>query len=488
VKLIPEPVLVALEKTAGTLVTLVTQGPAAAWEQIKAELTELKDQLIAQVTGMIQMEVVKAAVKKLVSMLNPAGAVIQAIIAIYNTVTFFIEKIRQIGEVVASFIDSIAAIAAGQLGAAANKVEQTMARTLTTVIAFLAKFAGLGGIPDKLVGIVKKIRAPIDKAIDSIVDWLGKMLEKIVSAAKATAKKLLEWWRKKVPIAGGGETHSLAFQGERRSARLVVQSDPTDPVVFVETVAEKASVSASDRKTPVATTDRHAKKIKGFQGELARFDDNEKAAATGKRADQADAAMKSLDGEMNLLGAHVGKTLDDWGVRDPEIKGVSIERGTFSVEQKENIAAEHLRMKPDSRDLRLDSEDRRINVRRGVARRHVVSAHDMSSHYMDVLNKGKRKVSAGKLLLEQRGSAPQSRVGVRMPATINSIKDAAVERYNRFFGYAKNIFLGNSRENSSIQQYLDKGHPEMAEKELRDHVRRIKRMWALDPSFEPSEK
>ena len=30
--------------------TLVTQGPAAAWEQIKAELTELKDQLIGQVT------------------------------------------------------------------------------------------------------------------------------------------------------------------------------------------------------------------------------------------------------------------------------------------------------------------------------------------------------------------------------------------------------------------------------------------------------
>ena len=41
----------ALEKTAAILVTLVTQGPAAAWEQIKAELTELKDQLIGQVSS-----------------------------------------------------------------------------------------------------------------------------------------------------------------------------------------------------------------------------------------------------------------------------------------------------------------------------------------------------------------------------------------------------------------------------------------------------
>jgi hypothetical protein len=178
VKIIPEPVLVGLEKTAGILVTLVKDGPAAAWEQIKAELSELKDQLIAQVTQMITTEVVKAAVVKLVSMLNPAGAVVQAIIAIYNTVTFFIQKIQQIAAVVASFIDSISAIAAGQVANAAKKVEQTMANTLTVIIAFLAKFAGLGNIPEKLVGIIKKIRQPIDKGLDKIVTWLGNMLKK----------------------------------------------------------------------------------------------------------------------------------------------------------------------------------------------------------------------------------------------------------------------------------------------------------------------
>lgn len=189
VKIIPDPVLAGLEKTAGILVTLVKDGPAAAWEQIKAELSELKDQLIAQVTQMISIEVVKAAVVKLVSMLNPAGAVVQAIIAIYNTITFFIQKINQIAAVVASFIDSIAAIAAGQVAGAAKKVEQTMANTLTVIIAFLAKFAGLGNIPEKLVGIVKKIRQPIDKGLDKIVAWLGKMLKKIAGAITGSNDK-----------------------------------------------------------------------------------------------------------------------------------------------------------------------------------------------------------------------------------------------------------------------------------------------------------
>ena len=182
VKIIPEPVLVGLEKTAGILVTLVKDGPAAAWEQIKAELSELKDQMVAQMTQMITGEIVKAAVTKLVSMLNPAGAVIQAILAIYNTVSFFIQKINQIAAVVASFIDSVSAIAAGQVTGAAQAVERTMVRTLTVIIGFLAKFAGLGNVPEKLVGIIKRIRQPIDKGLDKIVAWLGNMLKKAAGA------------------------------------------------------------------------------------------------------------------------------------------------------------------------------------------------------------------------------------------------------------------------------------------------------------------
>jgi len=224
VKIIPEPVLAGLEKTAGILVTLVKDGPASAWEQIKAELSELKEQLIAKVTEMISTEVVKAAVIKLVSMLNPAGAVIQAIIAIYNTITFFIQKIQQIAAVVASFVDSIAAIASGQVDAAAKKVEQTMANTLTVIIAFLAKFAGLGNIPEKIVGIVKKIRQPIDKGLDKIVAWLGKMLAKAKDG-------LTEWWKSKKPFTTkGGATHEIYYSGKDKSAVPMVASKDPGPI------------------------------------------------------------------------------------------------------------------------------------------------------------------------------------------------------------------------------------------------------------------
>jgi hypothetical protein len=274
--------LVVLEKTAGVLVTLVKDGPAAAWDQIKTELTELKDQLIGQVTQMVTSEIVKAAVLKVVSMLNPAGAVIQAILAIYNTVTFFVEKIKQIGAVVASFIDSIAEIASGMVENAAKKVEQTMANTLTIIIAFLAKFVGLGNVPEKLVGVIKKIRQPIDKGLDKIVGWLGKMLEKAVSAVKKTVAKLIQWWKVRKNFTADGESHSLSFSGEKSSARLIVASDP---VPLSQFIAEKRNDPKAD-KSKLSKIESEIKKI-----EAAKKLPEEKNEETQK---QIEAAMQII--------------------------------------------------------------------------------------------------------------------------------------------------------------------------------------------------
>jgi len=127
---------------------------------------------MGQVMTFVRERVVQAAITRLVTSLNPAGAFIQAIIAIYNTVMFFVERLRQIAQVVGAFIDSIAAIASGNIGSAANRVETTMAGLLTLVISFLARIAGLGRVSDAVVDIVNRIRAPIDRALDRVIEWI----------------------------------------------------------------------------------------------------------------------------------------------------------------------------------------------------------------------------------------------------------------------------------------------------------------------------
>ncbi len=167
-----ETVVAALETGFDIVVTLVREGPAAAWEKIKEQLSNLKDMLMEQILSFVKGTIVEVAITKILSFLSPVGAFIQAIIGIYNTIMFFIERLQQIAMVVASFIDSIAAIAAGNIGAAAARVEPTMAGLLTVVISFLARFAGLGRVSDEVKKIIDRIRAPIDRALDKVVEWI----------------------------------------------------------------------------------------------------------------------------------------------------------------------------------------------------------------------------------------------------------------------------------------------------------------------------
>jgi len=172
VKVVGETAVKAMETGFDIVVTLVTQGPAAAWEKIKDQLSNLKDMVIGGITDFVVEMVVTKAVPKLVAMFIPGAGFISAIVTIYDTVMVFVNKISKIIQVVTGFINSIVAIAAGQIAAAASKVESTLAGLLSLAINFLAGFAGLGKVADKVMGVIQKIRAPIDKALDWLVNWI----------------------------------------------------------------------------------------------------------------------------------------------------------------------------------------------------------------------------------------------------------------------------------------------------------------------------
>src|SRR6185503_7739516 len=107
-----------------------------------------------------------------ISMFIPGAGFITAIISIYDIVMVFVEKIRKIIQVVTAFVDSIVAIAAGRIDAAAKRVESVLAGFLSLAISFLAGFAGLGKVADKVMGVLNRVRAMIDKGLDRLVDWV----------------------------------------------------------------------------------------------------------------------------------------------------------------------------------------------------------------------------------------------------------------------------------------------------------------------------
>jgi hypothetical protein len=171
----------ALETGFDIVVKLVREGPAAAWEAIKEQLSNLKDMAIGAITDFVVDAVVKKALPQLIALFIPGAGFITAIVKIYDTIMVFVQKISKIIQVVTGFIDSIASIAAGAIGGAAKRVESTLANLLSLAISFLAGFIGLGKVSDKIMGVIQKIRAPIDKALDWLIGW-------IVTAAKRLGK------------------------------------------------------------------------------------------------------------------------------------------------------------------------------------------------------------------------------------------------------------------------------------------------------------
>jgi len=158
-----------LDKVIDYFSTLLSEGPAGLWEQMKQDLSDLKDTILNAIKEWVVTRIIKSAVTKLVSMFNPAGAIIQAAITIYNAVMFFVENIDKILDLVQTIVRSVLNIAKGKISQAAAWIEKTLARTIPVIIAFLARLLGLGGIADRIKGIIKRIQKKVSKALDKVI-------------------------------------------------------------------------------------------------------------------------------------------------------------------------------------------------------------------------------------------------------------------------------------------------------------------------------
>lgn len=299
VKLIGERNVGLIEKAAEILKALITGGPEKLWEMMKEYLSNLKETIADSVQEFIVTAIIKAAVTKLVSMFNPVGAIIQAILAIYNVVMFFVEKINQILAFVQSIIDSVYAIVMHQIDNAANAIEQALARTIPLIIGFLARLLGLSGITQKIVGIIKKIQDKVDKAVDKVIAKVVAGIGKLVGGVKAGVAKLVAWWKLRKIFQADGQEHALFFRGEKGSAELVVASEEAPVETFLKSKEEGAQ---GEKKKAITAT-------------RALLKEAEKLLAQSKGDETDDLLQKDIEKKMNEMAPYLMLLLsnEEWG-------------------------------------------------------------------------------------------------------------------------------------------------------------------------------
>jgi hypothetical protein len=163
------------------------------------------------------------------------------------------------------------AIAAGNIGAAADAMEKGLARGLSLVIGFLASLLRLTGVTAKIRAAVQSVRTKVDGVLEKIAKWIAakakpllamgaglvkKGVETVkggIAAVKSGAAALIQWWkRRKKFAASDGSSHSLVYRGEGRKAVLWIESDPTPFETFIQGIESPTDPAAHKQALAVA--------------------------------------------------------------------------------------------------------------------------------------------------------------------------------------------------------------------------------------------
>lgn len=151
---------------------VMTRGPIAIWEYVQEKLNNLWSMVLEAISNWIVTRIISQVTAKLLSMLDPTGimAVVNGFIAFFKAVQSFIAYLREMLEIVNSFVEGVAEIAAGNVTSAANYLEGALARAMPVAIGFLANQVGLGGLGRRIGEMIGRAQEKVDEGIDWLID------------------------------------------------------------------------------------------------------------------------------------------------------------------------------------------------------------------------------------------------------------------------------------------------------------------------------
>ena len=235
VKLLGEPVVAALEKGAEVFMIFMKEGVSGLWRFIKEKVADLKSMVLDAIFDFIKEKVITAGIMWIIGLLNPASAFFKACKAIYDIIVFIVNRASQIVTFVSAIVDSVAAIAAGSLGAASAAVEDALARAIPIGIGLLASLLGLGDPSKPVKETIEKAQSPVNKAID----WVILGAAKLVKAAGKLVTRL--FGKKEEPKAGEKSSKASVKQDilAELTQRLTQQHTPEQAREIVAATAKE---------------------------------------------------------------------------------------------------------------------------------------------------------------------------------------------------------------------------------------------------------
>lgn len=294
---------------------IATRGLAAVSQRLGDMASGFVDTVIGGIRDWVANSIVGAAITRLISMFNPAGAVIQAILAVYNTIRFFIERAQQLGALAESVFGSIAAIASGSLDTAKNAVEQALGRAVPVVLGFLARLIGLGDVAAPVRNVVTRIRGAVDRAADRVIGWVSGVARRLTGRGGAPAAegqspqgnqtRDLSGLMGSQTVAMKGHTHTVTLEKQNGSHVVMMASEK-------ERLSAKLYRALQDQE--VQKNSQVVEHLHGVQASLREYEDkihqHERVAPNERELNRVRAEVETYSRQMISQLAMIGRVMD----------------------------------------------------------------------------------------------------------------------------------------------------------------------------------
>lgn len=307
------------------------RGIAAIWERIQEQLSNLWNTVLDAVKNWIMERIVTQVTARLLSMLDPTGimAVVNSAIAIFRAIQSFIRYLRQMLEVINSFVNGVADIAEGNVTTAANYLEATMGRAMPIVVGFLANQVGLSGIGRRIAEMITSVREMVDRALTwlvnravdtgfAIFDRLMSMGRSAVSAVRSGIASLLGFRR---GFRSGNAEHNLYFRGTDDNPEMMVASNPK-PVLLA--ISERKIEMQEFIRVHGSNTNNNTRLIGLLNTASSKYTDELMHAYRMKKTYPTDGRVAQWDNTINTVSAEILNTLSTTGITNADFVNGSL--------------------------------------------------------------------------------------------------------------------------------------------------------------------
>jgi hypothetical protein len=234
------PVVYFFETSVKIFERIRKEGFVAIWDMIKEKANSIFDSIIDGIKNWVIEQIVTRGLAMVAALATPIGEFIEIITSIYETLEFIVEKASKLAQLVKTVVDALSDIVEGNIGPAAQKVEDTLSNMIPLLLRFLAGQLHLTGIGASIRKIIDDVRKPIDEAIGKVLDIVVETAKPLWEAGKAAFMSKLEsvkeWWTKREKFFFGEEEHDVVLKGDGKHPEVYVHSDEETLTAFLERV------------------------------------------------------------------------------------------------------------------------------------------------------------------------------------------------------------------------------------------------------------